>query len=75
MAAPAPAYRDSVIPPGVKNRVSLEAGITMGWHRWIGDKGIALGIDRFGASAPAEIVLDELGMNPTRVVEAVKSLV
>lgn len=67
-------YRDSVLPPALLARVSLEAGVTIGWHRWVGDGGIALGIDRFGASAPAEIVLDKLGMNPGRVVKAVKSL-
>ncbi len=47
------AYRDAVLPPAVKARVSIEAGATLGWSRWVGDRGVALGIDHFGASAPA----------------------
>ena len=46
-------YRDEVLPPDVRARVSVEAGITHGWERWIGDRGVAIGVDRFGASAPA----------------------
>ena len=47
------AYRDEVLPPGVTARVSVEAGATFGWERWVGDGGSAFGIDHFGASAPA----------------------
>ena len=47
-----PEYRDSVLPPAIRNRVSVEAGATLGWHRFVGLDGIAIGIDRFGASAP-----------------------
>ncbi len=47
------AYRDSVLPPSVKRRMSVEAGTTFGWDRWVGDEGYAIGIDHFGASAPA----------------------
>ena len=60
-------YKDSVLPPGVETRVSVESGITMGWERYIGFKGAAVGIDRFGASAPGETVLQELGMTPENV--------
>ncbi len=65
-------YRDSVIPPAVTARVSVEAGITFGWERWLGDGGTAVGIDRFGASAPGPEVMDRLGMNVPAVVAAVQ---
>jgi transketolase len=66
-------YRESVLPSKVTARVSIEAAATLGWERWVGS-GIAIGIDRFGASAPGEVVLRELGMVPGRVVDAVKKL-
>ena len=47
------AYRDRVLPPAVKKRVSVEAGISLGWERWVGDEGAIIGIDHYGASAPA----------------------
>ena len=65
------AYRDSVITPGVPV-VSVEAGITLGWKTYLG-AGAALGIDRFGASAPGDTVLAELGMTAEAVMHAVKS--
>ncbi len=65
------AYRDQVLPPNVRARVSIEAGVTLGWHRWVGDKGVALGIDRFGASAPGDLVLEKLGMTADAIVTAV----
>jgi transketolase len=66
------AYRDQVLPPAQTARVSVEAGITQGWREWIGDRGAAVGIDRYGASAPGEIVLDKLGINPAHVVEVAR---
>ena len=69
------AYRDSVLPPARWQRVSVEAGVTFGWRQYIGDRGIAIGIDRFGASAPGEIVLEKLGITAAHVVEAAKQLV
>ncbi len=54
-------YRDSVLPTRVRARVSIEAGATFGWHRWIGDHGIAIGIDRFGMSAPMADIARTLG--------------
>src|SRR5262249_53408494 len=68
------AYRESVLPARIVARVSIEAGSTLAWPRWIGTAGIAIGVDRFGASAPGEIVLRELGITPERVVAAVKRL-
>ncbi|MGF1473220.1 MAG: transketolase [Rubrobacteraceae bacterium] len=61
------AYKDSVLPPDVETRVSVEAGIPVGWERYIGFKGAAVGINRYGASAPGETVLQELGITPENV--------
>ena len=67
------AYRAEVLPHG--KRVSIEAGITLGWREWIGERGVAVGIDRYGASAPGEEVLDKLGINVGAVVEAAKRVI
>jgi transketolase len=66
------AYRDQVLPPALRARVSVEAGVTFGWREWIGDRGVAVGIDRFGASAPGEVVLEKLGITVAHVVAAAK---
>jgi transketolase len=60
-------YRDSVLPPSVETRVSVEAGVTLGWERYVGFKGASIGINRFGASAPGETVLERLGIEPENV--------
>ena len=67
-------YRDEVLPPAVRARVSVEAGITHGWERWIGDAGVSVGIDRFGASAPGPTVMAELGITPEHVAEVAAGL-
>ena len=72
-AAQDAAYRDGVLPPAVTARVSVEAGATFGWERWIGDRGRALGIDRFGASAPGDTNLERFGFTAARVVELVRA--
>jgi len=68
------AYRASVFPPEIRARVSVEAGVTLGWERWIGDAGSAVGLDRYGASAPGEVNLKELGFTPENVAQRVRSL-
>ncbi len=68
-------YQDSVLPPGIRSRVSVEAAATLGWHRFVGLEGIAIGIDRFGASAPGDVVMAHLGITVEAVVEAATSLV
>jgi transketolase len=68
-------YRDSVLSPAQKNRVSIEAGVTHGWREHVGDRGIAIGIDRFGASAPGELVLEKLGISVAAVVDAAKRVI
>jgi transketolase len=67
-------YKDSVLPPGVKARVSVEAGSTLGWERYVGLEGAIIGLDRFGASAPGEIVMRELGFTPEHIVKVAKSI-
>jgi transketolase len=67
------AYRESVLPRAVRASVSVEAGVTQGWREWIGDAGVAVGIDRFGTSAPGELALDKLGINVGRVVDSVRA--
>jgi len=69
-----PAYRESVLPASISARVSIEAGVTFGWSRHIGASGKAIGIDRFGASAPGEVIYEKLALTPEAVVSAVKSL-
>jgi transketolase len=61
-------YRAEVLPPDVKARLSVEAGVALGWARWVGDEGDSISIERFGASAPGEKVLAELGFNVDNVV-------
>ena len=67
-------YRDEVLPPGVK-RVSIEAAHPMSWQRWVAPDGIALGIERYGASAPYERIYEELGLMARDVVKAALGLV
>jgi transketolase len=64
-----PGYRAAVLPPSVGARLSVEAGATFGWERWVGDGGAMLGIDHFGASAPGATVLANLGFTAERVAE------
>ena len=63
-------YRDSVLLPSVKARVSVEAGVTLGWERWVGENGASVGIDHFGASAPYEVLYEQFGITAERVAAA-----
>ena len=67
-------YRDEVLPPEVAARVSIEAGITHGWERWIGEHGVSIGVDRYGASAPAPRIFEELGLTAERVAAEASAL-
>jgi transketolase len=69
------AYRDAVFPPDLTARVAVEAGVSQGWHRWVGLKGRIIAIDRYGASAPAATVFEKLGLTPENVVQAATELV
>ena len=67
-------YRDQVLPPQIKVRVSVEAGIAMGWAKYVGDQGASLSIDGFGASAPGPALFEHFGITSDHVAEVVKSL-
>jgi transketolase len=67
-------YRDSVILPDVKARVAVEAGVELGWHKWIGDKGTFIGMHSFGASAPYKTCYEKFGITTDAVVAAAKKL-
>ncbi|HEX5706668.1 MAG TPA: transketolase [Pyrinomonadaceae bacterium] len=67
-------YRESVIPPDVKARLAVEAGARLGWDRWVGPEGAVVCLERFGASAPGDVVLRNLGFNVENVVARARSL-
>lgn len=69
------AYKESVLPAAVTARVSIEAGTTFGWEKIVGSKGKAIGIDRFGASAPAGRIYKEFGITKEAVIAAAKELI
>lgn len=68
------AYRDTVLPPSITARVSIEAGVTLGWERYVGTQGITIGINHFGASAPYQRIYEEYGLTAAKVVEAAKAV-
>jgi transketolase len=66
------AYRDAVLPPSVKARVGVEAGVKLGWEEWLGDKGEFVGMHSFGASAPYNVCYEKFGITVDAVVAAAK---
>ena len=66
------AYRDSVLPPTCTRRISVEAGISQGWARYVGTSGLSIAIDRFGASAPAAVLAEEYGFTPAKVLVRIR---
>lgn len=67
-------WKQTVFPPSVTKRVSVEAGVTLGWQKWTGSQGANIGLDHFGASAPFETLYEKFGLTAERVVEAAKAL-
>ena len=67
-------YRDSVLPPEISNKVSVEAASTFGWTRWVGASGSSLGLDHFGASAPSDILFEKFGFTVEDVVKAARNV-
>jgi transketolase len=68
-------YRDSVLPPEVRARVSVEAATPLGWSSWVGDDGEAIGMTTFGASAPQPALYDHFGFTPEKVAERARAVV
>ena len=68
-------YRDSVLLPNVRRRLSLEAGIAQGWERWVGDHGVIISIDRFGASAPYKTLYEKFGFTVDHIVDRARALI
>jgi transketolase len=69
------AYRDSVLLPSVRARLAIEAGVPLGWSRYVGDCGDVLGVETFGASAPGDVVMRQYGFTVDNVVERAQALV
>ena len=69
------AYRDSVLPPDVRKRVSIEIGVSLGWERWVGDEGAIIGLDHYGASAPAGTIFEHFGFTADRVTDVARKVV
>lgn len=65
------AYQDSVIPPGIRKRVVVEAASPLGWCKYVGDEGLIIGIDRFGASAPYKVLAEKYGLTPEQIAARV----
>lgn len=63
------AYQDTVLMPHIKARISVEAGVTMGWERWVGPLGKSIGVDRFGSSAPYKTIYQNFGLTVEKIVE------
>jgi transketolase len=67
-------YRDEVLPPEIRKRLAIEAGVTLGWWRWAGDEGDVIGIDHFGASAPGNVVMEKYGFSVDNIMKRALSL-
>lgn len=68
------AYRDAVLPPQVKKRIAIEAGSTNYWHKWVGQEGVVVGVDRFGESAPGAAVFEALHLTSDAVILKIRSM-
>ena len=68
-------YQNSVLPPHVTKRVAIEAAAPFGWEKWVGEHGIVMGIERFGASAPYKEIYRHFGLTPEKLIENVKKLI
>jgi transketolase len=67
-------YREAVFPKSIPARLAVEAGLPLGWHRYVGDNGDVVGVERFGASAPGNVVMEKLGFTVDHVVERATAL-
>ncbi|MBP8933132.1 MAG: transketolase [Candidatus Atribacteria bacterium] len=67
-------YRHQVLPPSVMRRISIEAGVPIGWERYVGDQGVIIGVNRFGASAPGELVMEKFGFSVENIIDKARKL-
>ncbi len=67
-------YKESVLPSDVKARVSVEAGVSQGWEKYVGDEGVCVSIEKYGASAPGGVVMEKYGFTPANIAEKAKAL-
>jgi transketolase len=68
------AYRESVLPAACRRRLAVETGVSFGWERWVGDGGEVIGLDHYGASAPAGILFEQFGFTADNVYAQAKAL-
>ncbi|MCI0337130.1 MAG: transketolase [Acidobacteria bacterium] len=68
-------YREVVLPPKITARLAIEAGVTLGWCKYVGDKGDVIGLNRYGASSPYQVAMEKLGFSAANVVDKVKMLI
>jgi transketolase len=68
-------YRQEVLPPEITGRIAIEAGVTLGWSKYTGDRGDVIGLERYGASAPYQVAMEKLGFSAANVVERVRKLI
>ena len=68
-------YQDSVLVPEVETRIAVEAGVSQGWERWVGDFGAIIAIERFGASAPYKFLYDQYGLTVENIVSNARKLI
>jgi len=73
-AAESPEYREGVLPPEVTARIAIEAGVSQGWERWVGDRGVIIALDRYGASAPAKALFENFGFTANAIIEKASRL-
>ena len=62
-------YRNKILPPSITARISIEAGVTMGWERYLGMKGVPIGVPHFGASAPGDVIYKQWGLTSQNVFD------
>jgi len=67
-------YKESVLPKAIRKRISVEAGTTFGWERFVGDEGLCIGVNTYGASAPGGVVMEKFGFTVDNVVAKAKSI-
>jgi transketolase len=73
-ASESPEYRESVLPPEIPLRIAVEAGVSLGWERWVGERGVIIALNRYGASAPGKTIFEHFGFTADAIIEKALSL-